>query len=105
MSTDDERSLYEAVEELPDNYLDCRLGDHRWKRQGDPIPEGGGTWIIRWRCPGCKAKRFHRVTRSGTIYSRWYERPDGYDIKGFSHATRRKAVYARVLIDRTEEAS
>lgn len=101
--TKDERSLKDAIEDLPDKFLDCRLGDHRWKRQGDPIPEGGGTYIIRWRCiGGCRAKRFDRIVRSGTLYARWYERPDGYDIRGFGHATRRKAPYREVLLDRLE---
>lgn len=100
--TNDERSLRTLIEDLPARYLECRLGNHRWKRQGAPLQESGGLYVIRWRCPECKAKRFDRVTSSGTIYARWYDRPKGYDITGFGHATRRKDVYRRVLIDRTE---
>lgn len=96
----DHRALHDVVEELPDTFLDCRLGDHRWIRQGAPSAEARGLWLIRWRCSGCKGRRFDRVTRSGTLYGRWYEMPDGYGIRGFGHATRRKAVYREVLIER-----
>lgn len=98
----DDHELREVVQELPDRFLECRMGNHRWKRQGDPVDEGGGTYIIRWRCPECRSRRFDRITRNGVLYARWYERPDGYDIAGFGHATREKAPYRAALIDRVE---
>lgn len=103
MSDHDERDLLEAIESMPEQFQECRLGDHRWKRQGAPMAEGGGLYVIRWRCPGCRGKRFDRVTRSGTLYARWYKMPEGYGVRGFGHASRRKAPYRRVLLDRTEE--
>lgn len=99
----DDRDLREVVLGLPESFLECRMGDHRWKRQGDPMSEGRGLWIIRWRCPECRAQRFDRITSSGTLYARWYKRPKGYDIKGFGHASRRKAIYRAVLIERLSE--
>lgn len=104
--TEEERSLQEVVADLPSRFLECRLGEHRWVRQGDPLQEGErGLYVIRWRCTGCKNKRYDRVTASGVLYARWYERPKGFDIKGFGHATRRKAVYRRALIEKVEESA
>lgn len=96
----DQQELREVVQDLPDQYLECRMTNHRWKRQGDPIEEGRGLFVIRWRCAECRGWRFYRITSSGVVYARWYKQPEGYAIKGFGHATRSKAVYYAALIER-----
>lgn len=97
-----DQDLREVVSELPDAYLECRMTSHRWKRQGDPLQEGRGLYVIRWRCPECRAQRFYRVTLEGTVYARWYKQPKGYAISGFGHETRKKDIYFSALIARLE---
>lgn len=94
------REILAVAGGLPDRFVECRMTGHRWVRQGDPTEEGAGLYVIHFRCPSCKTRRHDRVTRSGVLYARWYDRPDGYDLRGHGHATRRKAVYRRVLLDR-----
>ncbi len=101
----EDRNLIAAAGDLPARYLECRMNGHRWVRQGEPTEEGRGLYVIHLRCTSCRCRRHDRVTASGTLYARWYERPDGFDIRGFGHATRRAAPYRRVLIDRTDGSS
>jgi hypothetical protein len=92
-----------ALEEMPDNYLECYTGQHTWVLYKQ-IDLGRRGWERRHFCPRCKMNRFQVITRRGGKLTAKYQRPDGYGLKGIGAVQANgRAVAVLETVRRTAE--
>ena len=105
MALNPARTYSEQIEGYPDQFLDCRVDRHSWKRARTPIdpwflvPYG---WPVYRECTKCGAFWSRAYNRSLT--AKWWERrfyPPGYLLKGVGHSTvQRNLAFIREMIER-----
>lgn len=101
-----------AIENYPDDFLECRAGQHVWKRPGAKknrtrgmvLTDDGKYVQVKKQCEVCKTIKVELIDpRTGECIDREYQHPAGYLLTGIKRRPKkagwRKALYSDLLDD------
>ena len=93
--------LTDRIEDLPTEYLKCRVYGHSWDQIPEILGDPGYRRMFGWydvlRCTSCRSERYDGVNALGDIGSRSYKYPEGYLLSfSLSKAEARREYLLRV---------
>jgi hypothetical protein len=99
--------LAEIADELPTNYLRCRLWGHTWPQKNERSEVVDlNTMKFTCVCDSCEAEKFRNVTVLGSLLQSGLIYPEGYVLLGVGHLTTAerdviRAAYVRRVLERS----